>query len=770
MEILDFGKANNGRRSPQLDSSVLLQVKSAWTDPWDFTAESLWLEPESITWCCGPSIPTAQLRHVYGRLKGFYSGADFAKYGNRSKKTFPLPQYVKIDMWGDRAAAGGHLTWIGRIEHDADQQSGLLAIEHRDRRGRLRQIERVATGQQIFTAFGLEQILARHPIRTTRFERGFGIERNDSRVTFNMHGKPNRSMIEHDGTYVFWYDTRTQANVAYWSTRDIVKYLLRWQTPRDVHNARQIKFDISAADAAKLPDWDAPELEQDGETTLGLIQRLVARQRLFNHWWEVQTIEGEETVMLRISTLATQDVPLSVRPDAKIPAAARQLRVIHENDPETSVTVGANEIETVDVVYARGAPALFVGSFSWADSTLVAGWTDEQQKRYEYGNSQAADYDDLPLVEQQKRNAAARSDPRLDDVFSRFTIPAWWDQRVADGLGNVFTDLFRGDAGPIPVYYPTMFIEQGLPFYPGVDYSSDRIASGAAVASEPRDAMERMPVLVVFRKPTADADGRQRWFRGEEMSRLGSIEGIDPDDADRISVTVVVPSHSHSIQMRVSGTSQHAIAKTEFNALDEDDRVPSWDFASGCIVTLALPSGEYVTGRWPAVDPPHVDAIRVKEIDAGGRYERIFVAAQTVVGVNSDGNLVRSFSGFIERPVNVITVLNDLAHLAGAWYTVPHKPVTIDTATILDPQQLWLGDMIVELGDPDVPDNQHRAIVNAAVTQVTLNWPIAESEGDPPPARMTIHTFAGELDPLQVGPAQLPPAGNPFKARRVIKL
>ena len=755
--VVRFRDQRNEDDEPQREEVGLPRVwtRERWSDEW---VESTDVWPEACTWACGPTVSTAQVRRIYGRVS---RGGE--AWESEERAPWTLPRYVKIEFPCDD---GTSRLWYGRLEVGAEQLEGTATVRTGVSSGGIPLTEQVQSGQLVYMAYGLEQLLARHQIRDSRFDRGAGTEKTEDRITFNARGKRNRGNADHSGTHVFYYDPRDTDNCSYWSTRDIVEYLLRWQTPRDSLNARQVVFECAAEDLEKLPNWDSPAIEQDGATTLSLIHRLVARQRLFTHWWEYDA--ADDVVRLRIETLAPNEVKLSAAPDAKIPACSRQMQYLFDVDTATSASLKDSDLQVYDVVVATGAPEVSVGTFSWQDNTLRAGWSAAHEHEYEYGASLVGGYNSLSLAEKQKRNIAARSAAEFEDVYSRFVIKPSWDQRVGDGLGGASSPLFVGDDGPVPVYFPECFVLQGLPLYPGVDYSSDRVEKQLVVEDEPADELERRPVLCLFRRPVADSDGNRRWVRGEEIGRLARLEGINPEDADRITVHCSVPAQSHGVVMKISGHHQHAIAATEFAPLDEDERAPQWDFATGCLVTLALPNGRLTSARFPANDPPGVDTVRVLELDAGGRYERIYVAPQTVVDVDRNGQLVRSTGGWIERPENCRAILRDIAQVAAAWYSIPHRVVEVETSRMLSTEELSLGDLVLTVGDDQIAQNEQFITVNATVSEIRITWPTTEGGGAPSTPTLSIATFAGELDALAVGPADF--TGNPFKRRRVIKL
>ena len=242
-------------------------TRDRWADDWEF-ASFVWAE--SLNWNCGPAIPTAQLRWVYGRQRVLsqVGAVTSEEYDTVDKKHWSLPRYVKLTCDTDYAPDGTSTTsrkWYGLIEVVADQIEGLAQVVTGYTGDGEPILQTVVAGQQLFTCFGIEQLLARHQILTSRFDRGAGAETTRERICFNAHGKPNRGITDHSGAKVFYFQPNDKPNCSFWSTRDIVQYLLRYQTPRDSLNARQITFECD--DLAKLPNWDAPVLEQDGATT-----------------------------------------------------------------------------------------------------------------------------------------------------------------------------------------------------------------------------------------------------------------------------------------------------------------------------------------------------------------------------------------------------------------------------------------------------------------------------------------------------------------------
>jgi len=162
--------------------------------------------------------------------------------------------------------------------------------------------------------------------------------------------------------------------------------------------------------------------------------------------------------------------------------------------------------------------------------------------------------------------------------------------------------------------------------------------------------------------------------------------------------------------------------------------------------TLAISSGRCVQAQYPETAPADKDCVRTYVLDVGDSFEAVYVVPQTVVGVKADGSLLRSTGGWLYRQANAIEHLAALAKVAAAWYTIPHYVVSLDTQRLTT--EIGLGDLIARVGDPR-GSNDHQLDANAPVTEIRVEWPL--SEGDrPAPPTMSVQTFAGELDPMQV--------------------
>lgn len=710
--------------------SPTVYTRRRWADAW--TRDDA-LTPTSVAWSCLPTMPTAEFVLHYGRVRWF----DDAAWRTETKRRHMSRRYVKIvvPMQDDGTGAFLNKTWYGVFQVTIDQQDGGIYT------GDGASETSLVSGVQQLTAFGLESLLSTHMARKHWFEFGGGSRITEQPIPFNRRGRGNRSTAKTDGSYVF---TDVTSIAPPWSSRDIIEYLLSKHAPVDGNGDTQVPFGIHAG--AWLPDWDDPQIDPTGQTTLGLIMQLASRQRLLSAWFEVG---AGDVVELHTDTLVPSDVHVSIpgKANAKIPANSRQLKVICDDDQATALGAKESDLPLYDVVIAQGAPEVSIGSFSFLDSTLSTNWDSTRQVDYEAAATTAAGYAALNEKLKQKANAAARSSPRLDAVFSYFRIERTWNQECGNGENEGGTNpLFPGQAGgSIPVYYPTMFTESQLPLLAGADYVGTNVENGAT--GETEDMLERLPPLVFMKSPEDS-----RWMRIEDIGNAADLEVERAAAYGQFSVYAHVPPESHGFTLRVAGAPQHAIAYGDFTPLaGVDPDTGQWSFRTGLVATLAISSGRRTQARYPDTDPPGNDCIRTFILDVGDSFESVYVCPQTVVGVKADGSLHRSTGGWIHRPSNAIEHLAALAKVAAAWYTIPHYVVTLETQRLTT--EIGLGDLIARIGR-DHDDNQHQLDANAPVTEIRVEWPLTSGDRPQPPT-MSVQTFAGELDPIQVQPGDV---------------
>ncbi len=726
-------------------------TRERWADAW---VEEPYLFAEEITWCCAPAMPAASLRWDYGRILR----SDGVSWETVAKLDWTFPRYVKIvaecaydadlETWSTR-------TWHGVLEMQVDQTDGAVVDESGDVPLAL------PTGRQILTAYGMESLLSQQRAQFTTFSDANGEQTCDGlRMTFNHRGVKNRSaLVDFAGDcYIF----QAEPSVGeYWSTKEIVRYLLKYATPRDAFDIRSIRWQVRSG--CYLPDWDQPEIPLEGQTTLGILQRLLHRGRLLNWWCEVITDVDGDIVELVTQTIVEADLPTSLPGNHTIPEATRKLHLIYDTDQETRAVCKDSGLPVCDQVIVRGRPVKYVGTFKYwsrgnsADKQFTPGWSTADETKYNEGASTSANYAGLDLVDQQRLNASARSSPALERVFSRWSLsPAWRGKCSASDSPDTDVDLFvryDGEAAQ-PVPYSAIEIQSSLPLFYGVDYSGDTVSDIAAeTTEEPQNEREYMPPLIFFRRE--DVDYAYAYVIGQEMGRAAETEIVSDEDQPACTVSCHVVPHSRSIDLRVTGKPQHVIAVSGFTALPEDEITAAYVYQS-MRATLCLTNGLCVEERYPADAPASVDAVRVMEIEAGDQYEAVYVAPGAGVGITSAAEMARSDGGWIERPAGMRGQLKALAKIAYTWYSEPHFVLHLETTRLQGDDVLQLGDLVVRVGDDTDPNNTHQRQILAPVTEIRLSWPTSDDAEQPPAPSMSLTTTAGELDPIQLTPP--PPA------------
>lgn len=743
--------------------TIRVWTRARWRDDWELEP---YLWAEEVSWVCSPSLPVAQLRWEYGRVLRPSSDS----FEVVQKLAWSLPRYVKIEVECESVPAENPgdpdtwttRTWYGIAELITDQTDGAQVLIDQD------EPEAIPTGTQAITCYGMERLLERERARFVAFRDDDGEQSCDGlRPTFNQSGVPNRSASEDSlgEAYVFQH----RAEIAeYWSTKEIVRYLLKYGGPRDIDDVRQIKFRIR--EGVYLPDWDKPEISLDQPTTLEVLQKLLHRGRLLCWWLEVANEtegdpESELVVELVTSTILRASLPTSLPGGHTVPAAERQLHLIYDQDPETRAVAKDSGLPVCDQVIARGSLVEYVGTFShWENAAsydfaalavrqFVPGWTTQQTAQYNAGASYLADYAGLELSTQQRRNAVARSRPELENVFSLWTLHPQWS-RKASGTDDSIAgpDLFprynQGEIQPVP--WLSIEIMPRLPLFHGFDYSTDAVSRIAVeVVAEPADDREYLPPLVLFARPEAAGE----YVVAQEMGRLAQNEPADVGDQPACTIWPTVRPGTRALRLRVTGQPQHVIAGAEFTGTTEDEVIGYYDYRD-MLATLSLTNGLRIEERYPVDVGVDRDQVRIYEITLPDHYHAVYVAPSTVVGLQADGTPERSGGGWIERPVGMREEIKTLCRMAYAWYSEPHFVLSLTTTRLLGDETIALGDLVVRVGDDTDPNNSHQRDILSPITEIRISWPTA-IDSRPVAPSMSLTTSAGELDPLQLVPDPL---------------
>jgi hypothetical protein len=721
-------------------------VRQEWSFEWTLAP---YIHCDEATWCVAPTMPTATLVCEYGEIAR--PGAlQFSKESRRDYQRF----YVKVVFAiGDGETLDGTKTWYGIVELTDDQKGGAKVYTNAAGETLV-----VATGEQTWQAFGLEQLLAVHTIRnsvvkdavhttTVTVKRG---------VCFNEDGKANRHTTLYDTVYPF---ASKSSNAETWSSRHIVEYLLKHQTPTKANGDVEVPFALMEFWAPAIPDWDAPELDQEQQTTYDLLVSLVSRQRLASWYLWVDETTTPATVYVIPFTLSADSVSLELEGSSAIPANPWPVHLKFDSDHSARASLRVSALEQYDQFIVRGARRRSVFSARFSYDTIEAGWTAAQETSYGYGASNATGFPSGAEVhERQRWHAEARSRPEVIDVFRRFEIPDDWDGRDGtddnDGDGNqVFPYWDTGydypendesviDTDEPPYYSRGLIVESTLPLLEGVDYSGSKIEDGSVDTSD-SSGQERGP-FVAWKLPNTSPT------RYQDIQRIGSksdLEVESPDENELWSCDVVVPPNDRAIELVVHGQPQWIIATDSFSPQPEDEVTGEHDYQD-MIVTWSVLDDRYAEGVYPDDDTLALleISLRRKVIYAGDSFRMDYVVPGTVVAIDVDGDLVTSDGGFVNDDR---AQLQAVARVAWEWYGIDRYVLQLETDQLSS--QVEIGELVTDIGDDTVAGDGHNHVdINTVITSIQFRTMRHIGPGEPEPPRMAITTGWGELDPLQL--------------------
>lgn len=728
--------ANFGAVGLRTVKSHQVYTRALWTGAWTIKL----MHCDEAVWSVAPSIPTATLHYYYGDI--VRDGA--LAFSRDEKRSDMLRAYVKIVFTMDDDS---ERIWYGIIEVIEDQLHGATFTE--DDEGNI--VSVVTSGEQTFTAYGLEQLLATTLVTRSYVQPADGgepvvVERG---IEFNERGRANRhtpDMALGTNTYNF---ARHPDSATYWSSAEIAKYLLWRHVPTTALDDIRIPFALEPDAMLVIPTYDRPTVYSHHQSTYDLLTSLIARQRLMTWFLEVDEEETPAAVYCRVRTTNNMPVPYYGGAEyGEIPENALHWRFIFDADPSAVATIKTTAVECYEQVVVRGRRRRSVFSLGFEDGTLGVGWSESSQEVYDAGATNSAT---LPAstekTARRKRHAEARSTAEIEEVYVRFAIPWDWDGMVGAGDGgSAVVPAFpivepdgSIDTETAPHYPLGLTIEPTLPLLAGVDYSGAAIPEGTWSEAESPSREERPP-LVAWLLPDASP---ARYQDVEKLGRNADMEIEEPDENSLWSCEVRVPPHDRAIELVVHGQPQHVIASADFTPTDEDD-VPSEHDWRKMIVTLCVQEDRHAEGRYPLDDDldPIDEIIRVKTIDIGDSLRQDYVCPFTVVGIDEDGQPVRSNGGFVWDDT---AELNAIARLAFEWYSTQRQVLYMHTEAMAG--VFVIGDLVSDVGE----DNSgHHAAINTMITEIRITTPRLDGDGTPQPPRMSIVTNWGQLDPLQM--------------------
>lgn len=677
-------------------------TRQFWADSW-VQVENLW--PNELSWTLLPDPPTASFRSDYGPL---------VSQDDNGWRIIPklnvLGWYVKVEV----DCPDGTLTWIGFIDDVVDYQGGIQAsVVDRDAVTHTN----VPFGRYDITAYAMTQALSYETIYKAYWWDGSAKRESGSAIAFNANGKPNRTATVPGSETSHLFSPKADAE--FWSSRDIVSYLIAQHPPKKQAGSVGIPFDL--INGSILPDWDQPVIDTDRVNVWELLEQLIDR-RLFLAA-SVGYNGGTNTNELRIHSLSPTSATLGG--GRTLTANTDLLTIACVNSAHTSAVVRATATSSFQRVVARGAKRTSTATLKINDG-LYKGWDSAQATEYSEGGSTDAAWATADSIERRRMNATVRASGELDDVF-RHLILKDTDDYTLSGEFVFATD----DVTPARHYAWPKSIEilPQLALLAGVDYSGTEITSGLDLS---KAGAYRLP-LIAMKIPNSSGTKRK------DVTKIGQLGWLFGDDGDAAySVDVLLDEDGRGIRLNVVNAPQHAIAGTEFVGSGEDSLVDTrWDIGT-TEATLTLLDDRFAEGKVEAAGIATADQVRTIVVDVGQGWRRDFLVKNTTVDIKPDSTLRKNTDkGFVRDDSEILA---SFATLVGLWFLVPRNLLTVSGSR---PSAVpAVGQLVTTLN----AGTGHAVDINTIVSQIVLRLPMGEN-GPAPNPDFQIQTAASVFDP-----------------------
>ena len=576
--------------SPQViqpgDGDIIRDAPSHQVYTREYWADD-WVEVEHLycDWCyfgSGGEISSAQFSWRYG--EGMHPGEK--EFETVDRQTDVLNKYVLVTIF--QGFGVDPILWHGIITDLGDDRAGAY---YRRAEGQPdAPLARVPIGDQRLVAYGLGLHLQRtcitwswmkHLTANEELSCDRGITFNEENAYSNTGNRTLTKVV--GGTHLF---NQNLVWATYWSSRDIVDYLLHFHLgTRDVNN--WVPWRLSARAKMCIPDWDRPRIAIEGRNLFELFNQLFDRSRLLS--WQVRTVykafpDLTETLELDVFSFNSEPIGL---PTGGVQAAnwtQSSLDFDRAVDIQSAV-LKDSAIHQVDQVIVRGAHIRSVFSLSRQDGTLEGDWTAADEAAYIAGPNVAA----VPNVsEKQIRLLDYRRSDRFERVYSYFRLPADWDYGVGNGIGtgatyNVFPAGIFGD-----LYFPSARFCRFLP---------RRIWSNGPGSPDDSPDVEMEPIGLL--KMEADPTGVDRFQNIEGLAVSCGAEGRDEGAGRTWGASLKVRQDVPGVIVKVSGgrACQHFIAATDFSKTLDYDFDAQLDWQDNLIVTVMMELDQRVEAK-----------------------------------------------------------------------------------------------------------------------------------------------------------------------------
>ncbi len=525
----------------------------------------------------------------------------------------------------------------------------------------------------------------------------------------------NDSPLDHNSEqWPVFEDPSTTADggVQLWTDNKIVEYLLHWFPPT-------IEDTASPPDRLQHPlPWTfdnsvgtflsarASMLDPAKMTLFDVLNELASPTRGLVWFIDPSLIEDplpENRALLIVVQSANQS-PVVVNGSTRLAANTDQSNWNFENDLHVGTpAIDRPNREKYRTVRVRGARRTTIATVSSESGTIEPDWDDgdapAEGGSYRDGGggtSPTSGYAALETEEKEKRNDAIRQSDRFDNVYTTFKIIGTFDGRTSDGSSTTATAPccpvinVSGVAldESVPFHTPGLRLLNTLPMLVGYDYSVDPAAPAQNTPN--RRANFRKPFAVV---PLNSA--KDRWQYADKLTDV-KFEGSEFESLTPYSFDT--GDQYPCFELRPDNGLNHTLAKNHFveGANAEPSAVePEIDWQD-VRVTCCLEFDEFAEYVYPDnIVPDPFDELL---IEAGSRYRMDYLAANTILDVDKNGQLtLAAAAGFIRDDRQALA---DIAATAYSHYQADRAQMRIQIDYIYDNSQFRLGQMIAGIGDP----------------------------------------------------------------------
>lgn len=547
----------------------------------------------------------------------------------------------------------GTVLWVGRFSNDSFVPGG------NDPAG-------TGTGDQIFTAFGLERMLKQSDVNGSYILEDSDVEKIDTRLPFNLRHRTgasmagNRSTAKHGGCYVFADEGEL------WTARDVAEYLLVKFGPDSP------AFSLTDGDETNNLDlyvdtWPAPKNVAAG------LNMLIRRQR--GCAWRV-VVYGEEPKVAPRSVFE-KDVtaggvvikPNSVQADLDFDAKDQQL---------DKVTIRKSQDHQYDEIHILGNHAWICGAVG-----LSAAWSSGEETAYKAADDKARRQDRFAHVYTAFRvSISDHNKPFIDATGNPLGIP-----EISGG------DVLFGTNAPLFTLGRSLTRQTPL----RVGYAYD---SGYEVQRD-ASAPEGFLPPAVFIKSTEL--GTDVYFQVDNLPKVMRVPNTRVRVLDGEMGLQLRPSYNHMFAKNHWGASTSA-----------DPPLFDWEnlYATAALrADVRLKVGVYFPS---AYESPNLRRLIIEVPDA----ECWIIRKGAIVGIDGSS---------LQRVPKDIVLRNDryrllgIAAMAKAWYGRPRRAISVTYKQIADStvagSSLRPGDMVRKA----IVHGQTLS-VGAIVSRLTWNW------------------------------------------------